>query len=667
MPRGDARKRERLDDSAAASVPISSQGAASNSQEGSGAAGRRKLLRKTEEVPVSNPIGEDNAVAALPSSSRRHEINDEDDRIARDQDEDEEWEDEETESDTPSLPEEIVDEGEYDEEDDGDDDAGAADEGDDDDEGAATGEVSKTANSSSSSGAKKKDRAVRFVDGPEGPAGSLNHNDELTAKVYRPDKKRAQNNAGEEVKLTYANRAYDSFFQLRTEYPCLSFTVLRDFDGDVRTKYPMSMYLACGTQAPKKSDNQIVILQLSNLCKTKYDEASDSDEEEIGMVGADSSDDDDDDDDNDDVGEREDGDGAAGMSKEDRKDLRAAARERMELNDGEGIVNARTISFPGTVNRLRAKEDAPNILAAWCAEDATIRIVDAMDDARALADFDNWTRERAANYKQAPKNPHIFSSKPRSAEHHRAEGYGLGWARAGDLTRFASGDNNGHIVVWQGTGNQGGTGWAAQAAWHREAPSVEEIVWSAVEPTVFIAARAGGAVEVWDTRDMRSCRVQFRADPTDINVADWNRAVTNSHLLITGADSGIIGVWDLRRVQQSNPAPLQRLAFHQGSSITSLEFSVHNETVLAATSSDGQCSLWDLCVERDIDEEREMVGNLFGRPDVSELPDALMFQHQGLTFPKECHFHPQIPGAVVTTDFHGINVFKPCNWKSLMK
>jgi ribosome assembly protein RRB1 len=85
------------------------------------------------------------------------------------------------------------------------------------------------------------------------------------------------------------------------------------------------------------------------------------------------------------------------------------------------------------------------------------------------------------------------------------------------------------------------------------------------------------------------------------------------------------------------------------------------------TSDDGECTLWDLSLERDPSEEKEVIGELFERPDLTRIPDQLMFQHQGLEHPKEAHWHNQIPGMVITTDFFGLHLFKPMNWRSLMK
>lgn len=470
-------------------------------------------------------------------------------------------------------------------------------------------------------------KSVTFADVPgeeETEDGAAN----LT--VWRGDQEEAVEGDGP---LQYSNKAYDSFFQLRTEYPCLSFDVVKDNDGTVRAKYPLSMVLVCGSQADENSKNQLVVLRISNICRTKHDVESDEDSEDSYI-------------------------GDGGDSEEDEDE------EEEEVNDGEPIVNHRVISHYGTANRVRfsphANRFSANQFVAVWSDAGHVQVFDLENDVRALTDFANWSKEQAKaarDGKGTKKNPLKFCTPSSS---HKTEGYGLDWSPV-QANVFASGDCNGALYVWQPSDD--GRWKNAASSTVEGAMSVEEIQWSPTQADVLISARAGGAVEVWDTRDMRSCKLSWRADPTDINVADWNRVRQASHLLATGAESGAVAIWDLRKLAATEP--IQRLSWHK-KSITSVEFSLHNESVLSVTSDDGQCTLWDLSVERDPSEEQEVIGELFGRRDLTDIPDQLMFQHQGLSHPKEGHWHSQIPGMMITTDFEGLHLFRPMNWRSLM-
>jgi ribosome assembly protein RRB1 len=78
--------------------------------------------------------------------------------------------------------------------------------------------------------------------------------------------------------------------------------------------------------------------------------------------------------------------------------------------------------------------------------------------------------------------------------------------------------------------------------------------------------------------------------------------------------------------------------------------------MLCLSSDDNQITMWDLSVEADDDEalfnaKKEGLSN--------DLPPQLLFIHQGQTEVKEIHFHPQIPGVVMSTGQEGIDLFKP--------
>ena len=67
-------------------------------------------------------------------------------------------------------------------------------------------------------------------------------------------------------------------------------------------------------------------------------------------------------------------------------------------------------------------------------------------------------------------------------------------------------------------------------------------------------------------------------------------------------------------------------------------------------------TVWDLSVEAD-DESTTAALSL--DTNLQEFPAQLLFIHQGQTNVKEIHFHPQIPGTIMSTAEDGFNIFKP--------
>lgn len=109
------------------------------------------------------------------------------------------------------------------------------------------------------------------------------------------------------------------------------------------------------------------------------------------------------------------------------------------------------------------------------------------------------------------------------------------------------------------------------------------------------------------------------------------------------------------RTSAPDPTPVASFAWHTAP-ITSIEWHPTEDSIFAASGADDQVTLWDLGVEQDDDETGAGMNETLagGR----EVPSQLLFVHQGQKDVKEVHWHPQIPGAVISTALDGFNIFK---------
>lgn len=91
--------------------------------------------------------------------------------------------------------------------------------------------------------------------------------------------------------------------------------------------------------------------------------------------------------------------------------------------------------------------------------------------------------------------------------------------------------------------------------------------------------------------------------------------------------------------------------------ITSIEWHPTEDSIFAASGADDQVTMWDLAVEQDDEETGAMMQDDSAQAQ-GQVPPQLLFVHQGQKDVKEVHWHPQIPGMVVSTALDGFNVFK---------
>jgi len=64
---------------------------------------------------------------------------------------------------------------------------------------------------------------------------------------------------------------YISLHSMNTNWPCLSFDILRDDLGYERSRFPATSYVVTGTQADSATKNEVLIMKMSNLHRTQRD------------------------------------------------------------------------------------------------------------------------------------------------------------------------------------------------------------------------------------------------------------------------------------------------------------------------------------------------------------------------------------------------------------
>lgn len=144
------------------------------------------------------------------------------------------------------------------------------------------------------------------------------------------------------------------------------------------------------------------------------------------------------------------------------------------------------------------------------------------------------------------------------------------------------------------------------------------------------------------------------AHSSDINVINWNK---NEPFIASGGDDGVLHIWDLRQFQTKLPIATFK---HHTKPITTVEWHPTDSTVLATGGADDQIALWDLAVEKDTETAAGTSNGVAteSEADLNNLPPQLLFIHQGQTDIKELHWHPQLPGVILSTAHSGFNVFK---------
>ncbi|CAD8113164.1 unnamed protein product [Paramecium primaurelia] len=389
--------------------------------------------------------------------------------------------------------------------------------------------------------------------------------------------------------LDFDNRAYNMLHRVTTEWPCLScdFVLTEEEQQQYKNKeyqkmnkYPYSVYLAAGTQAAQPTKNQIYLLKLSKMHKTKYD------------------------------------DDEASQSEEDSEDDNLS-------NDEEGQVHLSSVTgLKCGVNRIKTMNG--QAIAAYWNENGDVNILDL-----------NPLYKKLQSNQQSQFNLSQLHHKVFKNQH---EGFALDWSRlkVGDLL---SGSVDGKIYLYQLNNND----WIREnKAYEYHKGSVEDLQFSPIESFVFASCSTDGTLCIVDTREGKHKQAQIlvKAHNCDVNVISWNQV--SATLVATGADDGCFKIWDLKYPKNDAISEIQ---FHN-KAITSIQFQPNSDSSIAVSSEDHKLSIWDFAVENENNNE-------------DDVPDQLMFVHQGQKDLKELKYHPVYYEMIVSTSANGFNVFKP--------
>ncbi|XP_052434356.1 glutamate-rich WD repeat-containing protein 1 [Carassius gibelio] len=287
----------------------------------------------------------------------------------------------------------------------------------------------------------------------------------------------------------------------------------------------------------------------------------------------------------------------------------------------------------GGINRVRVTQRGEQTFAALWSEKGQVEIFDLRPQLEAV----HSSAAMSAFIKQQKEATPLFSFSG-----HMSEGFAIDWSPKVP-GRLVSGDCKKNIHVWEP--QEGGTWKVDQRPFSSHSKSVEDLQWSPTEATVFASCSVDQSIRIWDIRAPPNSMLSANeAHSSDINVISWNRT---EPFILSGGDDGLLKVWDLRQFQSGRPVA----SFKQHSApVTSVEWNPVDSSVFAASGADDVVSQWDLSVEScDIGEQAE---------GLKQLPPQLLFLHQGQKEVKELHWHPQIPGVLISTALSGFNIFR---------
>ena len=428
------------------------------------------------------------------------------------------------------------------------------------------------------------------------------------------DKKNNKLKEGET--LDFDNDAYEMLHRSKVEWPCLSvdfllkenslLSSLKDFylPNDKRKmtedKYPYNTYIIAGSQTNEKN-GYFYFMKWYNMRKTKYD-----DDPEKG---------------------------------EDDED----DEEEDKINP---FMKYEKIKVNGNINRVKSMKNS-SICALWN-DSPSVDIIDCeelfnnIEYKEEIRVEEDSNKHKNKKLKKDIKYKKIFKkSLPQ-----KSEGFAIDWNNINPFVLALGGydkkvsifkpkDENISDIILFGDYLTG------------HSDSVEDIQWSPNEENVLASCGIDKSIRFWDIRQntKNSPKILKNAHNSDVNVISWN--TIRNHLFASGGDDNTFKVWDLRYL---NEDPISEIKWHTGP-INSIMWDPFDESQLAVCSEDNRLSVWDFSVEPD---EKKLFDNFN-----NEIPQQLVFLHQGQINLKDVRFHPVFKNMLISSAENGLNLFRP--------
>jgi len=432
----------------------------------------------------------------------------------------------------------------------------------------------------------------------------------------------------DDEKLDFDNEAYEMLHRSKVEWPCMSIDFVlaenlqhQNFQNFYskdqsqrlnlsKDSYPYCSYMVAGGQT-NSENGFLYAMKWFNMYKTKYDDdpekGADSDEEE---------------------GE-------------------------------EPFMKFDKVQINGNVNKLHTMKNS-YLCGIW-SDSPSVEIVDMRKIFEDLELSEEITNEDLDNYANNNINKNNVTKKRKlnsknvtiKSFKRTYEGYAIQWSNILPGVLAAGGqDKKVEIYIPK---DENCSDWVLNSnntdnkmgilKGHKG--SVEGLAWSPNQNFVLASCSVDKSIRFWDLRSDKNNPpiVIEAAHESDVNCISWNTHC--DFMVASGSDDNSFKVWDIRYVSKG---PISHIKWHKAP-ITSIAWDPYDESQIAVASEDNRLSIWDFAVEPD--DKHLMDGQS------QEIPQQLVFLHQGQENLKEIRFHPVYKNFIGSTAENGMNIFKP--------